>query len=658
MNPSTEKALAALVDASRRGTFGDSMLEVALALAAGGWPVFPCGLDKAPLVSGGFKSRSADVEQIKTWWETHPDALPAIVPGDCNLAAIDVDTPEAARAVDELGLFESGFIVASGGTSKPFDYNGTLRIGPHHTYVEAVEQPKIPGVVVRFRGGYVIAPGARRENKVYHVTDDGPPKQWGDVPAEVTRTPIEPGPDRAPSLERAAEIVRQLPNTEEVPRQMYVALAHAIKGACGDAGREMFLEWAARWPGNVNPAEDERVFDTIVKPGIGWKALWQYAEANGVDTRAERAADAAQDFSTPPTPRLTIVSPEDTRDKVQKMLMEVRDAPDGIGRALALMRLRKVGFTNSDVRGMMTELAPVESDEGYTLRELEASPELLELPTPAVPFLAWPGLKTILAGREKGGKSTLAMASCSAVSAGRDFLGVPTTAQRVLWLTEEALVLPYTRGKGMSADLDNFIVVGMGSNPQAQLKRAVKRWKPGVVVIDTLFRFAGIEDENDAAGWLPTILLLDEITQAGAALLILAHAQKSSAGGEYRGSSALGGFVDAILEMRKPQAGDTVRQISGRGRLHFGKPFGVRLLDEKTGEYEMLTDVGVALQQGLEGKLMRMIEKEPGQTGNDLADAVGGNRKATLDILRALKDAKKVTYAKEAGYRIPDPLAP
>ncbi|HSE46827.1 MAG TPA: bifunctional DNA primase/polymerase, partial [Gemmatimonadales bacterium] len=82
----SEHFVEGLVAASRLGESGASMLDVALALANAGWSVFPCGQDKAPLIPGGFKARTVDPEQIKRWWLTHPDALPAIVPGDGDLA--------------------------------------------------------------------------------------------------------------------------------------------------------------------------------------------------------------------------------------------------------------------------------------------------------------------------------------------------------------------------------------------------------------------------------------------------------------------------------------------------------------------------------------------------------------------------------------------
>src|SRR5207249_3740574 len=147
-----------LVTAARLGESGKPMVDVALALANAGWSVLPCGQDKAPLVGGGFKARSVDPERIKRWWLMYPDALPAIVPGDGDLAALDVDSTAAATVVDAAGYLHDngGFVVTTGGTSEPFSYRDRLW-HPMHVYVRASEEPKLPGVVVRFRSGYVIA---------------------------------------------------------------------------------------------------------------------------------------------------------------------------------------------------------------------------------------------------------------------------------------------------------------------------------------------------------------------------------------------------------------------------------------------------------------------------------------------------------------------
>lgn len=636
--------LEALIEASRLGESGAPMLDVALALVAGGWPVFPCGQDKAPLVGGGFKARECDTEKVRHWWAAHPDAMPGICPGDQGLAALDVDSTAAAAAVDAAGYWNDGFVVATGGTSQPFEYDGAIH-SPMHIYVRATEQPKIPGVVVRFRGGYVIAPGARRGNRVYTVCDNATPRDWTAVaPASA---PV--APQRAELLERVGVAVACIPNTETTDREQYVAVAHMVKGAVGEAGHDIFMAWAAKYPGAVDPAEDARVFETITAPRTGWPELWRFASLHGFDASPEIAADARNDF-TEPAPVVEVV---DTRTKLTRMLTTVHDAKDAIDRSLALKNLRKAGFVNSEIKAMLSDLAPTQSDEGNTLGELLQMPELLKEPTPAIPYLVWPGLKTLVAAREKIGKSTLAMAGAARATRGETFLGEPMTPQRVLWLSEEPLAIAVMRAHAMGADLERFIIVSMGMNPHTQLKRALDRWAPSVVVIDTLFRFAAVEDENDSVAWMPTLLLFDEVTRGGAGLLTLVHSIKHSEKGEYRGSSAIGGFVDAILEMHLPKNGGNVRQLSGRGRLHFGKPFAVRLLEEAKGDFELLGDANMQDTIVLGQAVCDYVADNPGASQAQIRAALKKKTETISALLGTLKDTGKLTqYEGSKGWHL------
>ncbi len=650
-----DRALAALKEASVMGGQGAAMVQVALRLAQGGWPVFPCGLDKAPLIAGGFRSRSPSAMYIKEWWKTHPEALPGICPGDQGLAALDVDSAESFAKVESVGGQEhmalKGFIVASGGTSVPFSVQG-VTIQPRHVYVQASAQPKLPGVVTRFQSGYVIAPGARRGDRRYTVIADETPVPWTGAYEGTSEVVKVDRPLDAPEYERVEAAVAKIPNGPDVTREQYVSMAHMIKGTLGDAGLPIFLEWASQYGDGVDVGEDTRVFETIRAPKLGWLTLASMAAQHGFAAGPELAEAAQNDFAEAPLPALsgpTSPAPEPEavadagnptpRERLIGMLERVRDAKDDFERALALLALRKSGFVASDIRGMIGSLTEQQhSDEGNTLGELLRSPELLEEPAPAIPMLAWPGLKTLLAAREKAGKSTFALAGAAVATRGGEFLGETVAAQKVLWMTEESLQIAVQRAEAMHADHERLIIVPMGLNPREQLRKAVERWAPQIVVIDTLYRFAGVEDENDAVAWMPILLQFDEITRAGVALLILAHASKAENGG-YRGSSAIGGFVDAILEMKNPSEGETLRKYNGRGRLGFGKPFTVQLL--KDGRFILFSGAPKDLR---EQKLVDTLKAQPGLSKRQLADEAGIAYKSVGVFLDKLLTSKEIRF--------------
>lgn len=78
----------------------------ALAAAALGWHVLPCGVDKRPLTKHGLKDATTDAETIRAWWKKHPDALPAVVAGPSGLAIADFDVKggkDGLAALSRLG---------------------------------------------------------------------------------------------------------------------------------------------------------------------------------------------------------------------------------------------------------------------------------------------------------------------------------------------------------------------------------------------------------------------------------------------------------------------------------------------------------------------------------------------------------------------------
>ncbi|MCH7791791.1 MAG: AAA family ATPase, partial [Planctomycetes bacterium] len=73
------------------------------------------------------------------------------------------------------------------------------------------------------------------------------------------------------------------------------------------------------------------------------------------------------------------------------------------------------------------------------------------------------------------------------------------------------------------------------------------------VVIDTWQSFSPCHDENDAAGMVAALSPLHHIMDAGAAVLLIHHTRKGDGneGQASRGSGALTGFVDIIVEFRR-----------------------------------------------------------------------------------------------------------
>jgi hypothetical protein len=83
-----------LLTDSRRAR--SATLRAALALAAKGVPVFPCGTNKQPLTPNGYKNASTDPQRITAWWNRWPEANLAMPTGPASgYWVVDVD-PEAS----------------------------------------------------------------------------------------------------------------------------------------------------------------------------------------------------------------------------------------------------------------------------------------------------------------------------------------------------------------------------------------------------------------------------------------------------------------------------------------------------------------------------------------------------------------------------------
>lgn len=123
-------------------------------------PVFPCRLDKKPLVIGGFHAASQDESQIRSWWRQWPDALVGVPTGQTTkLVVIDYDPDKANQATNNW-LAENTDLLLSTRSHK------TPRGGFHYLfkstdrYMTGVDltlggTPR-RGIDLRANGGYII----------------------------------------------------------------------------------------------------------------------------------------------------------------------------------------------------------------------------------------------------------------------------------------------------------------------------------------------------------------------------------------------------------------------------------------------------------------------------------------------------------------------
>jgi hypothetical protein len=187
---------------------------------------------------------------------------------------------------------------------------------------------------------------------------------------------------------------------------------------------------------------------------------------------------------------------------------------------------------------------------------------------------------TLLSSLPKAGKTTLISHLLRSFEGGEAFCGMEVTPARVLIVSEEHQGRWAKRRDtlGLTDALD-FVCRPFNGKPSVELWQKfvahiaslASKASYHLVVLDTISSLWPVTDENDAAQMQAALLPLHTITLTGAGVLAVHHLRKSGGdeGTGARGSGALTGFVDAILELRRFDSANrkcAKRVLTGFGR--------------------------------------------------------------------------------------------
>jgi len=188
---------------------------------------------------------------------------------------------------------------------------------------------------------------------------------------------------------------------------------------------------------------------------------------------------------------------------------------------------------------------------------------------------------TLFSAHPKAGKTTMLSHLLKALggSAG-EFLGQPVRPSRVLIVSEENESIWANRRDDLGlGDHVGYVCQpfkGRCTMPEWRafvqaVADSVSRFQFDLVVVDTLAKMWPVREENDASQVDEAMMPLWLIAKAGASVLVIHHSRKSG-GAEFtsvRGSSALAGFTEIIMEFRRnsDDKGDRKRVIKAVGRL-------------------------------------------------------------------------------------------
>jgi len=233
-----------------------------------------------------------------------------------------------------------------------------------------------------------------------------------------------------------------------------------------------------------------------------------------------------------------------------------------------------MGAAGRESKHAWSEALPV------SLRELFAD-------VPAEPEWWWHGfgargtLVELDGAAKRAGKTTFVAHLVRAVLDGRPFLERVTRRTRVVYLSEQPVAsLRASFAPAGLVDREDLRILTWSEaagRPWPEVVGAAiaacEQDGAGLLVVDTLPQWAGLrgESENDAGAALEAIAPLQAAAGRGLAVLVVRHDRKG--GGEVgesaRGSTAFGGAVDVILQLRRggQEERSTVRYLSALSRF-------------------------------------------------------------------------------------------
>ena len=291
------------------------------------------------------------------------------------------------------------------------------------------------------------------------------------------------------------------------------------------------------------------------------------------------------------------------------------------------------------------------SDTSHAGFNLVPLADLLAEPTEAVSFIVKGRLPTgglsLLAGKPKAGKSTLARCLALAVACGEPFLGWPTVRGPVIYLAlEEKRAEVREHFNRMGATGEENLLVHAAQAPQNALpavRELAERHRPVLIIIDPLLKLVRVKDGNDYAEVMAALEpLLVLARETGAHILAVHHlgkGERSEPGDSILGSTAFFAAVDTALLLTRMERYRVLSSIQ-----RYGEDLAEHVLDfdperrvVHLGGTKSVVDqepVSAAILEGLAGR--------GEQTEPEIMEAVEGRLSVKRAALRALVQGGKV----------------
>lgn len=531
-------------------------LQAGRASVEAGYPVFPVGPDKKPLIKDWQRRATTDLKQLERWQAKWPDAMPAIPTGSrSGVVVLDVDKKNGKDGFK--ALVEMGFDVD---TLSPVQIETPS--GGRHIYFRWEEgmgnsaKGLPPGLDIRGEGGLVVAPGAANGVGVYETLSGK--LTIGDVPMPEALKPhkrrSEPG-DGDPTGLPFDVIVSALdacPNDgdEYASRDAWLAIGMALhcETGGGEEGCEAWHAWSGRWPGFDADDTDHAWESFKADKGVtGWHIIHE-AERHGWSNPAVadlRHLDALDDLDA--AWRLMDWTPEVVLDPEEEAGIAELVGP--VEPPLFAPASAMAGRPVPQREWLVDQLIPgntvtLLSGDGGTGKSLLA----LQLAVATVMDKGWVGRDV-----ERSGKVLFLSAEDDDAELHRRLADICRESGVSMSALGDLLLRSMAGEDALMAVLDRKTNALRATKLYAALCATMERERPALLVLDTLADLhAG--NENDRAHGRQFIGMLRHLAiEFGCSVLLLAHPSLTglNSGSGTSGSTAWSNSVRSRLYLRR-----------------------------------------------------------------------------------------------------------
>lgn len=264
----------------------------------------------------------------------------------------------------------------------------------------------------------------------------------------------------------------------------------------------------------------------------------------------------------------------------------------------------------------------------------------------------WSGLLaldnlTLLASREKLGKTTFMEGLFKALADGGEFLGFEVVKSKTIIISEEPMGIWNRRLTNLGLDeSENLWIVSRPFKTRLKLKDweawLLEKVAPfceekgaTVLILDTISPIWPVLDENDAVQTQTALLPLTAIAEKGTAVLAVHHYSKA---GDIRGSTVIGAVPSILLNFGKPKGDEETTKRELKVRSRFEESPDNLLLDYKNHEYILLgTNQSVQKQERLSKVKEILTGFENGATAREILNSWDNDR-PSLSMLKIYLD--------------------